>query len=47
MKDPLGPASIAELAKLNGSGGAAPPPTSQPHPKLAQVQWEINKTIPE
>src|SRR5260221_661096 len=47
MKDPLDPATVAELATLNGSGGAAPPPTSQANPNLTQVQGEINKTIPE
>ncbi|HEX9365870.1 MAG TPA: DUF4982 domain-containing protein, partial [Vicinamibacterales bacterium] len=47
MKDPLDPATVAELATRNGSGGAAPPPTSQANPNLTQVQGEINKTIPE
>jgi len=47
MRDPLDPATVAELAKLNAGGSATPPPTSQANPNLTHVQGEINKTISE
>jgi beta-galactosidase len=48
MKDPLDPATQAELAtrsNTDAAGGA--PPTSQTNPNLAQLHAEINKTIPD
>lgn len=47
MKDPLDPATAAELAKLNGAGSAAPALSSAANPNLTQLHAEINKTIPE
>ena len=47
MKDPLDPATEAEIAKRNGSAATAAPLTSQANPNLAQLHAAINKTIPD
>jgi beta-galactosidase len=46
MRDPLDPATQVELARRNGAAAAAPL-SSQANPNLAQLQGEINKTIPD
>ena len=47
MKDPLDPATEAEIAKRNGTSATAAPLTSQANPNLAQLHAAINKTIPD
>ena len=47
MKDPLDPATVAEIAKLNGAAAGTPAPSSAANPNLATLHAEINKTIPE
>ncbi len=49
MKDPLDPATEAELAARGhaGASAATPPPSSQANPNLTQLHGEINKTIPD
>ena len=47
MRDPLDPATAAELAKLNGTGATAPALSSAANPNLAKLHEEINKSIPE
>jgi beta-galactosidase len=47
MKDPLDPATEAELARRNGTQAAAAPLSSTANPNLAQLHGEINKTIPD
>ncbi len=45
MKDPLDPATIAELAKRNGE--AAAPLSSIANPNLGELSKKVNETIPE
>ncbi len=45
MKDPLDPATIAELAKRNGNDG--PAPASTENPNLGELSKKVNETIPE
>ncbi len=47
MRDPLDPATEAEIAKRNGAATSAAPLTSQANPNLASLHAEINKTIPD
>lgn len=47
MRDPLDPATAAEIAKLNGTGSTAPTLSSAANPNLATLHAEINKGIPE
>ncbi len=47
MKDPLDPATEAEIAKRNGTAASAAPLSSTANPNLATLHAEINKTIPE
>src|SRR5581483_362220 len=47
MKDPLDPATIAELAKMNGGATEKSTLKSTENPNLAQLHSEINKTIPD
>jgi beta-galactosidase len=47
MKDPLDPATEAEIAKRSGTEKTAAPLSSQANPNLAQLHAEINKTIPD
>ncbi len=46
MKDPLDPATIAEIAKRNGDV-AAPAPSSTANPNLGELSKKVNQTIPE
>jgi beta-galactosidase len=47
MRDPLDPATAAEIAKINGTGSTAPALSSAANPNLAKLHEEINKGIPE
>ena len=47
MKDPLDPATEAEIAKRNGTERTAAPLSSQANPNLAQLHAAINRTIPD
>ena len=47
MRDPLDPATAAEIAKLNGTGSTAPALSSVANPNLAKLHAEINQGIPE
>ncbi len=47
MRDPLDPATAAEIAKMNGTGTTAPTLSSAANPNLAKLHEEINKGIPE
>ncbi|MCX6955133.1 MAG: DUF4982 domain-containing protein [Verrucomicrobia bacterium] len=47
MRDPLDPATAAEIAKMNGTGSTAPALSSAANPNLATLHAEINKGIPE
>lgn len=47
MRDPLDPATAAEIAKMNGTGSTAPALSSAANPNLAKLHEEINKGIPE
>lgn len=47
MRDPLDPATAAEIAKMNGTGSTAPALKSAANPNLATLHAEINKGIPE
>ena len=47
MRDPLDPATEAEIAKRNGSGTPAAPLSSTANPNLAKLHAGINETIPE
>ena len=47
MRDPLDPATAAEIAKMNGTGTTAPVLSSAANPNLAKLHEEINKSIPE
>lgn len=47
MRDPLDPATAAEIAKRNGTEKTAAPLSSAANPNLATLHAEINKTIPD
>lgn len=49
MKDPLDPATVAELAKRSGetAAGGAAPLSSTANPNLGQLSEQVNKTIPD
>ncbi|MEY2881523.1 MAG: Beta-galactosidase, partial [Verrucomicrobiota bacterium] len=47
MRDPLDPATEAEIAKRNGTEATAAPLSSTANPNLATLHAEINKTIPD
>jgi beta-galactosidase len=47
MRDPLDPATAAEIARMNGTGTTAPVLSSAANPNLSKLHEEINKGIPE
>jgi beta-galactosidase len=47
MKDPLDPATEAEIAKRNSTAADAAPLSSAANPNLAQLHSAINKTMPD
>ena len=47
MRDPLDPATEAEIAKRNGTTTSAAPLSSTANPNLATLHAAINETIPE
>jgi beta-galactosidase len=47
MRDPLDPATAAEIAKMNGPGTTATVLSSAANPNLSKLHDEINKGIPE
>ena len=47
MKDPLDPATEAEIAQRSGTEKSAAPLSSQANVNLTQLHSEINKTIPD
>ena len=47
MKDPLDPATEAEIAKRNGTVTTAAPLSSTANPNLGELSKKVNETIPE
>ncbi len=47
MKDPLDPATEAEIAKRNGTVATAAPLASSANPNLGELSKKVNETIPE